>query len=74
MKKLVVIMILILCQSFVYQMVAQDSQKMLDESKVISFDKKIHDFGDVLISDGPVKCTFTFTNISDSPIVVHNII
>ena len=47
---------------------------MLDESKVISFDKKIHDFGDVIISDGPVKCTFTFTNISDSPIVVHNII
>ena len=74
MKKLVVIMIAILCQSFVCQMVAQDSQVMLDESKVISFDKKIHDFGDIIISDGAVKCTFTFTNISNSPIVVHNII
>jgi len=74
MKKLVVIMIAILCQTFVFQMVAQDSQVMLDESKVISFDKKIHDFGDIVISDGAVKCTFTFTNISDSPIVVHNII
>jgi len=74
MKKLVVIMIAILCQSVVCQMVAQDSQVMLDESKVISFDKKIHDFGDIIISDGAVKCTFTFTNISNSPIVVHNII
>ncbi len=69
-----VIMIAIFCQLFVYQMVAQESQVLLDESKVISFDKKIHDFGDIIISDGAVKCTFTFTNISDSPIVVHNII
>lgn len=41
MKKLVVIMIAILCQSSVYQVVAQDQQVLLDESKVISFDKKI---------------------------------
>ncbi len=74
MKKLVVIMISVLSQFFVYQAVAQESKVMLDESKVISFDKKIHDFGDVIISDGPVKCTFTFTNISNAPIVVHNII
>ena len=74
MKKLLIIISLILSQFCVYQMVAKEPQVMLDESKVISFDKKIHDFGEVMISDGPVKCTFTFTNISDSPIVVHNII
>ncbi|NLX41362.1 MAG: DUF1573 domain-containing protein [Bacteroidales bacterium] len=74
MKKLLVIISVILCQFSVYQMIAQGSQMMLDESKVLTFDKKIHDFGDIIISDGAVKCTFTFTNISDSPIVVHNII
>ncbi|MCR5710551.1 MAG: DUF1573 domain-containing protein [Bacteroidales bacterium] len=44
------------------------------EADVIRFDKKIHDFGDVLIAEGPVSCIFTFTNISEQPIVIHNVI
>ena len=43
------------------------------EADVIRFDKKIHDFGDVLIAEGPVSCIFTFTNISEQPIVIHNV-
>lgn len=42
--------------------------------KVVSFDRKIHDFGDILISDGAVTCLFTFTNVSNSPIVIHNVV
>lgn len=42
--------------------------------KVVSFDRKIHDFGDIVISDGAVQCLFTFTNVSNSPIVVHNVV
>lgn len=42
--------------------------------KVVSFDRKIHDFGDILISDGAVTCIFTFTNVSNSPIVIHNVV
>lgn len=41
---------------------------------VVKFDKTIHDFGDIRISDGEQKCTFTFTNISNKAIVVHNVI
>lgn len=41
---------------------------------VIKFDKTVHDFGDILISDGEQKCNFTFTNISDRPIVLHRVI
>lgn len=52
---------------------AQEEQTS-DWQKVVKFDKTIHDFGDVLIAEGPVKCTFTVTNISSSPIVIHNII
>ena len=44
------------------------------EENVVSFDKKIHDFGDIIIKDGAVHCSFTFTNISNSPIVVHNVV
>ena len=44
------------------------------EADVIRFDKKIHDFGDVLIAEGAVSCVFTFTNIGTQPIVVHNVI
>lgn len=41
---------------------------------VIKFDKTVHDFGDILISDGEQKCKFTFTNISDKPMVIHRVI
>jgi len=41
---------------------------------IIKFDKTIYDFGDILISDGPQSCQFTFTNISNKPIIIHNVI
>ena len=44
------------------------------EADVVRFDKKIHDFGDVLIAEGAVSCVFTFTNIGTQPIVVQNVI
>ena len=44
------------------------------EADVIRFDRKVHDFGDVLIAEGPVTCIFTFTNIGKQPIVIHNVI
>ena len=44
------------------------------EADVIRFDKKVHDFGDVLMAEGPVTCIFTFTNVGSQPLVVHNVI
>ena len=43
------------------------------EDKVVRFDSKVHDFGDILISEGPLSCSFSFTNISSAPIVVHTV-
>lgn len=37
---------------------------------VVSVDKTIHDFGDIFTDQGSVECTFTFTNISDKPILL----
>lgn len=44
------------------------------EDQVIRFDAKNYDFGDVLQSEGALRHTFTFENISSSPIVIHNVI
>ena len=52
---------------------AQD-ESFYKEADVIRFDNKVHDFGDVLIAEGPVSCVFTFTNIGSKPLVIHNVI
>lgn len=41
---------------------------------IVEFDKTIHNFGDVQLSDGPLSCTFTMKNISDKPVVIYNVV
>lgn len=41
---------------------------------VVEFAWLVHDFGDVLISDGPLSCSFPVKNISGSPIVIYNVV
>lgn len=41
---------------------------------VVEWDKTVHDFGDILASDGPVSCTFTLTNRSSKPVAIYNVI
>ena len=53
---------------------AQTGKASQPEEKVVSFDTKTYDFGDILLSDGPVSCKFVMKNISDSPIVIHNVV
>ncbi len=40
---------------------------------VVEFDTAIHDFGDVLTSDGPLSCQFNMKNVSGKPIVIYNV-
>ena len=40
----------------------------------VEFDKTIHNFGDVMLGDGPLKCTFTMKNVSDKPVVIYNVV
>lgn len=44
------------------------------EEEVVKFDEKIHDFGDLLLTDKSVSCKFNFKNISKKPVVVHNVV
>lgn len=43
-------------------------------SNNLEIDKSIHDFGDVLIENGPVSCTFTVKNIGQAPAVIYNVV
>ncbi len=40
----------------------------------VRFDRTIHDFGDIMISEGDKKCTFTLTNIGNKPIAIQSVI
>lgn len=52
-----------------------DDPRWYPEEQVLSFEGgKVYDFGDILLSDGPVKCSFTLKNIADFPVTIHNII
>ena len=40
----------------------------------IEFDKTVHNFGDVMLSDGPLSCTFTLKNTGEKPSVIYNVV
>ena len=40
----------------------------------IKFDKMSHDYGTFSESNPVVKCTFTFTNVGDGPLVIHQVV
>lgn len=42
--------------------------------EVLSWDKKVHDFGDVSVTDGPLSCSFTLTNNGSEPITIFEVV
>ena len=42
--------------------------------EVISWDKTVHNFGDVSVADGPLSCTFTLTNNGQEPISILEVV
>ena len=41
---------------------------------IAEFDKTVYDFGDVMLSDGPLSCTFNVKNISQKPMLIHSVV
>ena len=41
-----------------------------DSQAEAKFDVKYHDFGTIQEANGPVSCTFEFTNIGDKPLLI----
>ncbi len=42
--------------------------------ETVEFDKTVHDFGDVSVTDGPLSCTFTLTNKGAEPISIYEVV
>lgn len=43
-------------------------------SPSLETDRIIHNFGEIIHKSGPVSCTFNLKNVSDSPVVIYNVI
>ena len=42
-------------------------------SDALQIDKRVHNFGDIMLGSGPVSCTFTVTNAGKEPAVIYNV-
>lgn len=42
-------------------------------SEGLEIDKKVHNFGDIMLDSGPVSCTFTIKNIGQKPAIIYNV-
>lgn len=65
-KTLSIAALLLCCQALTF---AQEKVGGIAE-----FDKTVHDFGDILLSDGKQSCTFKVKNISSKPMLIHSVI
>lgn len=39
----------------------------------LEIDKRVHNFGDIMLDSGPVSCTFTIKNVSKKPAIIYNV-
>lgn len=71
MKKHIATLSTILVLSFLYGLTVHAQN---DFEHIVEFDKVVHDFGDIMIADGPQECKFTMKNVSASPVVIHRVL
>ncbi|MGM9774013.1 MAG: DUF1573 domain-containing protein [Candidatus Egerieousia sp.] len=65
----------LLCIIFIISAFSIDRAYAQTGHKVsLKFDKVTHNFGRISIDAGPQECEFSYTNISDKPVVINNIL
>src|SRR5687767_3051514 len=69
-KRMKKYLFLVVVLGFAFQGFAQESQKK--DGPVITWDKKVHDFGDITQGD-KVEHTYTFTNTGNEPLIITNV-
>ena len=52
---------------FISSAIAFAQEKISDDLQI---DKFVHNFGDIMLSDGPVSCEFTITTTGKKPAVI----
>lgn len=53
---------------------SMEAEPVEEPVAVITWDKTVHDFGDVSVADGPLNCTFTLTNTGKDPIAIFEVV
>ena len=43
-------------------------------SPSMEIDKTVHNFGQIILKNGPVSCAFTLKNTGDKPVAIYNVI
>lgn len=71
MNRLILSVMLLLCVSIAGN-VPMRAQNVFEHT--VSFDRTVHDFGDIMLSDGPQTCVFKMKNVSDRPVVIHRVV
>ena len=54
-----------------YHAAAQDNAQ---QEQAIEFLRKVHNFGKISVNEGAKHCTFEFSNTSNKPVVITNIL
>lgn len=52
----------------------ESSSDAVPVGDVVEFDKTVHDFGDISVTDGPQTCTFTVKNIGKEAIAIYEVV
>ena len=53
---------------------AAPAEQLPAAGTVLSWDTTVYDFGDFAVTDGPVTCSFTFTNEGEEPVYVYEVV
>lgn len=64
--------ILTIISAFVMSVTMLPGQVKVGSS--LELDKTVHNFGDIMMEDGPVSCSFTVRNIGQKPAVIYNVV
>lgn len=67
-----IIIAILLCTTGIFQYLQADAQEKISEN--LEIDHTIHDFGEIMLEDGPVSCSFNVKNIGDKPAVIYNVV
>ena len=70
MRKFIITILLCATGMFIY--LQADAQEKISEN--LEIDHTIHDFGEIMLEDGPVSCSFNVKNIGDKPAVIYNVV
>lgn len=63
-----------LCHVLILLALSQMLQAQTVFGGIVEVDKTVHNFGDVLMSDGPVSCSFTLKNVSGKAIAIQSVV